>query len=117
MDRSDASLEEIASAQKVIDDPNMDYWKLSNRLEEMGRVGSDMLTAAYAPLPPGGKVCVFDNIWLVQEAVTSNSFKMKGKWAVRNSTDTGNIQCYKMWDPVILYDELDCPSFQLLCLA
>jgi len=117
--KDDYSSEDIAAALKVMDDPKIDYWKLSNRLEEMGRVGSDLLNAAYASLPPGGEVCVYDDIYLVEERVaqTSNSFMMSGCWAVQKSKTGKDIRCAKMWDPVLIFDELDCPSFKLINLA
>ena len=100
----DSTAEDVALAMKVLDDPKGHCWALTKKLEEMGRVGFDLLNVACASMASsGGNVCVYDNIWLVEEKMVPTSIQKSSACNV--------------WDPVLMYNEHDRPSFHLVNLS
>lgn len=117
MEEDDNTPEEWEAALRVLEDPASFPWKLAEKVAEVGAVGR--MKEAEDRLLPCGKMHVYENIWLVDEVMplSSNDFLTRGKWAVMKSIQgTGSIPRAKMWESVVMHDDL-CSQFVLLRMA
>ena len=117
MEGDDCSSEEWADALKVLEDASSFPWRLAEKVAEMGFEGR--MEEAENELLPCGKLHICENIWLVDERLPleSNECLTTGRWGVMKSIQgTGSIPRAKLWEPVILHDDL-CSQFALMRMA
>ena len=125
MEEDDCSSEEWVDALDVLEDASSFPWRLAEKVAEMGFVGQMeeaenklRMEDAENKWLASKKLHICENIWLVNESLPeSNEFLSTGMWGVMKSIQgTGSIPRAKLWESVILHDDL-YSKFALIRMA